>query len=116
MRNLLNIVNVAGWATRLLRRRAARKGAAAGCKRAAALAICGAGLACAFGPGVAAATASPPSLRVDGNQLVNSSTGARFVPHGVNWPSFEYACSFGYGYSPSPQPATRSATTNWRRR
>jgi endoglucanase len=36
-----------------------------------------------------------------GNHLVDSRNGEVFVPRGVNWPSFEYACSNGYGYSNS---------------
>src|SRR5213076_513437 len=35
----------------------------------------------------------------DGNRLTDAATGATFVPRGVNWPSFEYACYYGYGYS-----------------
>ena len=119
MRNLLNIANVAGSAAVVLRHRVATSRAAARCKRAALIAMCGAGLAGAFGAGVAAA-ASPPSLQVVGNQLVNSSTGAQFVPHGVNWPSFEYACYWGYGYSnpatpPSvgPNDADAAAMASW---
>ena len=36
-----------------------------------------------------------------GNHLVDTRSGQTFVPRGVNWPSFEYACSDGYGYSDS---------------
>lgn len=36
---------------------------------------------------------------VDGNRLVDERTGARFVPRGVNWSSFEYACAQGWGMS-----------------
>jgi endoglucanase len=113
---LSNVLNVAGLATLLSRCRVVSNRVAAGRKRAALLAICGTGLACVSGSGVAVAApsspaasssaASSPSLRVIGNRLVNSATGARFVPHGVNWPSFEYACYWGYGYS---NPATASS-------
>ena len=30
---------------------------------------------------------------------MDARSGQTFVPRGVNWPSFEYACSDGYGYS-----------------
>ena len=33
------------------------------------------------------------------NDLVDARSGQVFVPRGVNWPSFEYACHDGYGYS-----------------
>ena len=36
---------------------------------------------------------------VDGNRLVDARTGRTWVPHGVNWSSFEYACTQGWGYS-----------------
>jgi endoglucanase len=45
------------------------------------------------------ATAAAPDLRVSANRLIDASTGATFVPRGINWPSFEYACYWGYGYS-----------------
>ena len=44
-------------------------------------------------------SSAAPKLRVAGNHLVDSRSGQTFVPRGVNWPSFEYACSDGYGYS-----------------
>ena len=47
----------------------------------------------------AGSAAAAPSLRVVGNRLVDTSTGGTFVPRGVNWPSFEYACFYGYGNS-----------------
>lgn len=47
----------------------------------------------------AGAQAAAPSLAVSGNRLVDTATGATFVPRGVNWPSFEYACFYGYGHS-----------------
>ena len=46
-----------------------------------------------------AAVAAPPAPHVSGNALVDARTGTPFVPRGVNWPSFEYACLYGYGYS-----------------
>lgn len=38
-------------------------------------------------------------VRVDGDRLVDSRTGAAFTPRGVSWSSFEYACAQGWGYS-----------------
>jgi endoglucanase len=43
--------------------------------------------------------AAGPRLRVVDNHLVDARSGLTFVPRGVNWPSFEYACHDGYGYS-----------------
>jgi hypothetical protein len=61
------------------------------------LAVLASTLSLAATAGPAAATA--PNLHVDANQLVDNDTGQQFVPRGVNWPSFEYACFYGYGYS-----------------
>lgn len=36
---------------------------------------------------------------VDENHLVDARTGRVFVPRGVNWSSFEYACAQGWGLS-----------------
>jgi endoglucanase len=55
-------------------------------------------VACLAAPAVSSAA---PQLRVSGNHLVDGRSGQAFVPRGVNWPSFEYACSDGYGYSNS---------------
>lgn len=41
----------------------------------------------------------PVEPQVDGNRLVDARTGETWVPHGVNWSSFEYACTQGWGYS-----------------
>lgn len=56
-----------------------------------------------------------------GNDLVDSRNGQVFVPRGVNWPSFEYACSDGYGYSNSatattvgPNAAGAGVIASWR--
>jgi hypothetical protein len=68
------------------------------------------------GTGAAAADASAPLATpiVSGNQLVDSSTGDVFVPHGANWSSFEYACSQGWGYSVgSATAAAASAMRSW---
>lgn len=45
------------------------------------------------------AASSTPAPVVDGNLIRDSRTGEEFIPHGVNWPSFEYACQQGWGYS-----------------
>jgi len=58
-----------------------------------------------------AARAAAPSLAVSGNRLVDTTTGARFVPRGVNWPSFEYACFHGYAYGNEPGPQSVGPTT-----
>lgn len=36
---------------------------------------------------------------VDENLLVDARSGREFVPRGVNWTSFEYACTQGWGFS-----------------
>src|SRR4051794_15735696 len=63
--------------------------------------------------------APPPQLQVAGNKLVDASPGQTFIPRGANWPSFEYACFYGYAYSntaqdgnvdPSPQGAALIAS------
>ena len=45
------------------------------------------------------ASAAAPQPVVQGNRIIDSVTGAAFVPRGVNFPSFEYACQQGWGYS-----------------
>lgn len=47
----------------------------------------------------AASPTGAPEPRVDGNRLVDSRDGSTFVPRGVNWSSFEYACAQGWGLS-----------------
>jgi endoglucanase len=49
----------------------------------------------------AAASAAAPQPKVVGNHLIDQGTGQAFVPRGVNWASFEYACFYGYAYSDS---------------
>ena len=46
---------------------------------------------------------------VSANRLVDSRSGAAWVPRGVNWPSFEYACAQGWGYSRDSADATTAA-------
>ena len=36
---------------------------------------------------------------VDGNRFVDSATGEAWVPRGVNYPSFGYACAQNWGFS-----------------
>lgn len=64
---------------------------------------------CAVAPAVAAQAAAP-SLAVSGNRLVDTASGATFAPRGVNWPSFEYACFYGYGYSNTASAASVGPT------
>jgi endoglucanase len=60
---------------------------------------------------VAAGSASAaPAPKVDGNRLVDTTTGKTFTPRGVNWPSFEYACHYGYGNSNTAGPTTVGPT------
>jgi endoglucanase len=67
--------------------------------------------------GVAAAPpggAEGPVLRVQGNQIRDTSRGTEFIPRGVNWPSFEYACVQGWGYSNrGADAATAEAMLAW---
>ena len=44
------------------------------------------------------ASAAPPSIAIQGNHFVNGA-GQTVRLLGVNHPSFEYACAFGYAYS-----------------
>jgi hypothetical protein len=70
-----------------------------------------------FAPTRADATAPAPTAPtpvVQGNRLVDSRTGTTFVPHGANWPSFEYACSEGWGYSQDDDTAAAAtAMVSW---
>jgi len=65
----------------------------------------------------AAATASTPTAPtpvVVGNRIVDSRTNTTWVPHGANWPSFEYACSEGWGYSQDDDTnAAAAAMVSW---
>lgn len=40
-----------------------------------------------------------PQPVVEGNHIVDARSGRDFVPRGVNWSSFEYACAQGWGIS-----------------
>src|SRR4051794_16567812 len=63
----------------------------------------------------AVARADVPDLHVVGNRLIDNRTGQAFVPRGVNWPSFEYACVQGNGYSENldPDPAGAAVIASW---
>jgi hypothetical protein len=64
-------------------------------------------------PAEAATTAPAPTPVVAGKALIDSRTGATFVPHGANWPSFEYACTAvsGKGWGYNNGGATAAAAT-----
>jgi endoglucanase len=66
-------------------------------------------------PVVANATgATAPTPVVSGNRLIDTRTNTVFVPHGVNWPSFEYACSQGWAYSQNDDTAAAAtAMATW---
>ncbi|HEY3189896.1 MAG TPA: cellulase family glycosylhydrolase [Solirubrobacteraceae bacterium] len=68
------------------------------------IAICALLAAACLGASTPAAVAAP-QLQVVGNHLVDATTGQTFVPRGAAWPSFEYACIYGYGYSDEADPA-----------
>lgn len=62
-------------------------------------------------PAVAASTAPTPV--VQGNKLVDSRNGSTFIPRGVNWPGFEYACWQGWGYSGGYSQGEATAIASW---
>jgi endoglucanase len=66
-------------------------------------------------PSAATATApTAPTPKVIGNRLVDTRTDTTWVPHGANWPSFEYACSQGWGYSQDDDTnAAAAAMVTW---
>jgi hypothetical protein len=56
-----------------------------------------------------------PVPMVSGNKIINARTKRRFVPRGVNWPSFEYACAQGWDYSnPGADLKGIKALKSWR--
>lgn len=61
----------------------------------------------------AQAVASAPTLVVQGNHLIDTRDNSVFVTHGVNWPSFDYACVQGWGYSGSNSTAEAQAIASW---
>jgi endoglucanase len=65
-------------------------------------------------PAAAVVTAPAPTPVVVGNRLVDTRTNTTWVPHGANWPSFEYACSEGWGYSQDDDTnAAAAAMVSW---
>jgi endoglucanase len=64
-------------------------------------------------PASASASTAPTPV-VMGNRIVDSRTGATFIPRGANWPSFEYACAEGWGYSQGDDTdASAAAMESW---
>jgi hypothetical protein len=62
----------------------------------------------------AVSSAQAPTPMVQGNHLIDSTTGAVWVPRGANWPSFAYACQQGWGYSSDgADAATGAAMAEW---
>jgi len=62
----------------------------------------------------AVSSAAAPTPVVEGNHLIDSTTGHVWVPRGVNWPSFEYACQQGWAYArASADAATARAMASW---
>jgi len=66
-----------------------------------------------------AASAAAPQPIVHGNVIVDAATSKRFVPRGVNFPGFEYACQQGWGYgadgtAPEEVASTVSAMASWK--
>lgn len=67
----------------------------------------------------AGASASAPRPVVKGNLIVDSATAQTFVPRGVNFPGFEYACQQGWGYGergtgPLEADSTVAAIASWK--
>ncbi len=65
------------------------------------------------------AAAAAPQPVVEGNRIVDAVTGQRFVPHGVNFPGFEYACQQGWAYgeagtAPDEAGSTVAAIAAWK--
>jgi hypothetical protein len=65
------------------------------------------------------ASAAAPQPVVDGNRIIDSTTGKRFVPHGVNFPGYEYACQQGWAYGedgtePDEVGSTVAAIAAWK--
>ncbi len=79
--------------------------------RAAALVVALVGALVGIGQPLAASAtvATAPTPVVVGNKLVDSRTNTTWVPHGANWPSFEYACSEGWAYSQADDTAAAAA-------
>ncbi len=50
-----------------------------------------------------------PTPVVSGNQIVDTRTSKNWIPHAVNWPSFEYACQQGWAESADGATSTAAA-------
>ena len=51
---------------------------------------------------------------MSGNRILDTRTGEPWIPHAVNWPSFEYACRQGWGYSQGgATDAAAAAMVTW---
>lgn len=57
------------------------------------------------------ASAAAPQPVVKGNRIVDSTTGDQFVPHGVNFPGYEYACKQGWNYGEDGTRPAQIAST-----
>ena len=74
-------------------------------------------LLCVGAPGAAsratadAESAGAPQPVVDGARLLDARSGEVWIPHGVNWPGFEYACV--QGWSPSYSAHEAAAIASW---
>jgi hypothetical protein len=67
----------------------------------------------------ASASAAAPQPVVEGDSIIDSVTGKVFVPHGVNFPGYEYTCQQGHGYGedgtePGEMASTVAAMADWK--
>ncbi|MCB0859267.1 MAG: cellulase family glycosylhydrolase [Solirubrobacterales bacterium] len=65
------------------------------------------------------AKAAAPEPVVEGHRIIDSLTSARFVPHGVNFPGYEYSCQQGWSYGedgtePEDIDSTVAAIASWK--
>lgn len=60
----------------------------------------------------AAAATAAPAVQVQANRLVDSATGATFVPRGVNIPGLEYSCV--QGWRKLPAAGEFAALASWK--
>ena len=65
----------------------------------------------ALSPVTAVAAAPAPVPQVQGNRLVNATTGQTFIPRGVNIPGLEYSCV--QGWSTLPASGEFAAIASW---
>ncbi|MCW2495250.1 cellulase family glycosylhydrolase [Jatrophihabitans sp.] len=62
-------------------------------------------------PTIAPSGSTAAEPHVVGNQLMDRRTGLPFTPRGVDWSSFEYACTQGWGYSALDTLGSAATTT-----